>query len=64
MEENMWYFEAYYINMDDDTESKRAIKFDGQFFKNEEEIYIYAMTKAYKEKKKNETLVSLEFVAC
>ena len=60
----MWYFEAFYINMNDDSERRINIKFDGQFFNSEEEIYIYAMTKAYKEKKNHETLVSVEFVAC
>lgn len=60
----MYYFEAHYINMDNDTEIIKTIKFDGQFFDNEKECYIYAMTKAYDMTEKNEILASVEFIAC
>ena len=60
----MYYFEAHYINMDNDAEITKKIKFDGQFFDNEKECYIYAMTKAYDMTEKNEILASVEFLAC
>ena len=60
----MYYFEAHYINMDNDEELTRKIKIEGQFFNNEREIYIYAMTKAYDMTEKNEMLASVEFIAC
>lgn len=60
----MWYFEAYYINMNTFEEITRKIQFDGQFFDNEKECYMYAMSKAYDMAKKNECFSSLEFIAC
>ncbi len=60
----MYYFEAHYINMDNDAEIIKKIKFDGQFFDNEKECYIYAITKAYDMTEKNEMLASVEFIAC
>lgn len=60
----MYYFEAHYINMDNEAEYTKKIKFDGQFFDNEKECYIYAMTKAYDMTEKNEILASVEFIAC
>ena len=60
----MYIFEAHYINMDNDTETVKTIKFDGQFIGNERECYIYAMEKAYDMAEKNELLVNVEFIAC
>lgn len=63
----MWLFEAKYINMDSGEEFIRKIEFDGDnFFNTTKECYLYAMEKALemKQKKKNECLCSLEFVAC
>ena len=60
----MYYFEAHYINMDNDAEIVKTIKFDGQFFDNEKECYMYAMSKAYDMAEKNELFTSLEFIAC
>lgn len=60
----MYYFEAHYINMDNDTKAMKKIQFDGQFFKNEKECYVYAMEKAYNMAEKNELLASVEFIAC
>ena len=60
----MWYFEAHYTNMDTFEEITRKIQFDGQFFSNEKECFIYAMSKAYDMAEKNELLSSVEFIAC
>ena len=60
----MYIFEAHYINMDNNKEETRTIKFDGQFFENEKECYLYAMSKAYDMIRKNECFSSLDFVAC
>lgn len=60
----MWYFEAHYINMNTFEEITRKIQFDGQFFDNEKECYMYAMSKAYDMAEKNECFSSLEFIAC
>lgn len=61
----MYIFEAKYTNMDTNEERKQLIEFDGDnFFDTEKECYIYAMTKAYENKKVNECLVSVEFIAC
>ena len=51
--------------MDTNEEHAKLIEFDGDnFFSIEKECYIYAMTKAYEDKKVNECLVSVEFIAC
>lgn len=61
----MYIFEAHYINMDTNEKRVQSIEFDGgNFFETEKESYIYAMTKAYDNKKENECLVSVEFIAC
>ena len=60
----MYYFEAHYINMDTDEEITKKIVFDGQFFCNDKECYMYAMSKAYDMAEKYETLESLELIAC
>ena len=61
----MYVFEAHYTNMDTNKERTQSIKFDGDnFFNTEKEYYIYAMEKAYNDKKANECLGSVEFIAC
>lgn len=60
----MYLFEAHYINMDNDEEIVRKIEFDGQFFENDKKCYVYAMSKAYELKEKNECLDTVEFIAC
>lgn len=61
----MYIFEAKYTNMDTSEGHTQLIEFDGDnFFDTEKECYIYAMTKAYENKKVNECLVSVEFIAC
>ena len=60
----MYYFEAHYYNADNDVEITKKIVFDGQFFCNEKECYVYAMSKAYDMAEKYETLESLELIAC
>lgn len=61
----MYIFKAKYTNMDTNEEHAKLIEFDGDnFFSIEKECYIYAMTKAYEDKKVNECLVSVEFIAC
>ena len=59
----MYYFEAHYINMDNDAEITKKIVFDGQYF-TDKECYIYAMSKAYDMTEENEMFASLEFIAC
>lgn len=60
----MYIFEAHYTNMDNDEEIARKIEVDSQVVGSDKECYIYAMTKAYENKKANECLVSVEFIAC
>ena len=60
----MYYFEAHYINMDDDVEITKKIVFDGQFLCSEKECYMYAMARAYDMTEENEMFASLEFIAC
>lgn len=61
----MYIFKAKYTNMDTNEERKQSIEFDGDsFFDTEKECYIYAMTKAYENKKVNECLVLVESIAC
>ena len=61
----MYIFIAHYINMGTDQERNQSIKFDGDnFFETEKECYIYAMTKAYEDKRENERLSSVEFLSC
>ena len=60
----MYIFEAHYTNVDTEKEITRKIEVDSQVFDTEKECYIYAMTKAYNDKKANEYLMSIEFIAC
>lgn len=61
----MYIFIAHYINMETDQERKQSIIFDeDNFFETEKECYIYAMTKAYDNKRENECLSSVEFLSC
>ena len=60
----MYYFEAHYINMDNDAEIIKKINFDGQFFDSDKECYLYAMSRAYDMQEENEMFASLEFIAC
>ena len=60
----MYIFEAKYMNMDTNKERIQSIEFDGDnFFDTEKECYVYATTKAYENKKANEYLYSVEFIA-
>ena len=60
----MYYFEAHYINMDNDAEIIKKINFDGQFLGTDKECYLYAMSRAYDMTEENEMFASLEFIAC
>lgn len=61
----MYLFEAKYYDFDSEKEIARKIEFDGDnFFQTEKECYIYAMSKAYDMKQKNECFDSLELIAC
>lgn len=60
----MYIFEAHYTNMDTEEEITRKIEVDSQVIGIEKECYIYAMTKVYENKKANECLASIEFIAC
>lgn len=61
----MYIFEAHYENMDTNEKRVQSIEFDGgNSFDTEKECYVYAMTKAYENKKANECLMSVEFIAC
>lgn len=61
----MYIFIVHYINMETDQKRNHSIKFDGDnFFETEKECYIYAMTKAYDNKRENECLSSVEFLSC
>ena len=58
----MYRFIAHYINMDTDAVITRNIEIDGQFFENEHDIYLYAMSRAYSMKNENELFYSIEFI--
>lgn len=58
----MYIFKASYINMDNNKEITRKIEFDSQFMKNDEEGYMYAMSRAYDLKQENECLGTVEFI--
>lgn len=60
----MYQFAAHYINMDNNKKITRFIGIDCQPFCDEEEIYIYAMRKAYGMRKPEENFVKLEFLYC
>ena len=60
----MYYFEATYFNMDTNENITRKIQLDGQFFGNEKEIYIRAMTMAYEMMNSNECMEKVKFLAC
>lgn len=58
----MYIFEAHYANMN--TNKKRIQSIELTECQTEKECYIHAITKAYDNKKANECLESLEFIAC
>ena len=60
----MYIFEAKYTNMNTEEEITRKIEVVSQVVGIVKECYIYAMTKAYENKKANECLASVEFIAC
>lgn len=60
----MYIFEAHYTNIDTEEEIIRKIEVDSQVVGSDKECYIYAMTKAYNDKKANEYLMSIEFISC
>ena len=57
----MYHFVAHYINMNTDEKIIRIIGIDCQRFCDEEEIFIYAMRKAYDMKNPEECLCYIEF---
>ena len=59
----MYYYEAYYINTDDE-EIMRKISFDGQMFKDEVECTIHAVEIAYSLMRDNEAFCKIELIAC
>ena len=60
----MYCFIATYYDVDADAETKREIKFDGQFLESEKECYMHAMHIAYDGTKSNECFISLELLYC
>ena len=60
----MYYFNAHYTNMDNEMHRIYTISFDGQFFNNEKECYMYAMGMAYDNMTEYESLDYVEFIAC
>ena len=58
----MYIFEAHYANMNTSEKRIQSIKLNE--YQTEKECYIHAITKAYDNKKANECLESLEFIAC
>ena len=59
----MYLFTGNYINME--TDEKRSITFEvgPQFFDSEKDIYKFAISVAFENKKYNEVFDSLEFIA-
>lgn len=60
----MYYFIAHYTNVFTFEEINRGIHFDCQFFENEKECYMYAMSKAYDMTRDNECFCGIEFLGC
>lgn len=60
----MYYFEAHYTNIYTFEKITRKISFDGQFFHEEKECYMLAMSRAYDMAADNEILDGVEFIAC
>lgn len=56
-------FVARYINMDTNQSIFRKIEFNGRYFcVNEKEAYLYAMSRAYDMKRKEERLEYVKFI--
>lgn len=60
----MYLFEANYLDTFQDKEIKRPIRFDGQFFPDEKERCLYAMSEACDMKEEHEIFLSLDFISC
>jgi hypothetical protein len=60
----MYYFVAVYTNMDTLEERELQIQIESQFCESERIVYIIAMEKAYDNRKENESLDKVEFIAC
>ena len=60
----MYSFIAYYTCMDDGRQIAKPIEFDGQFFANEKECWMYAVGKACDLCAENESFDIIELVAC
>ena len=64
---SMYLFVAHYNNTElrhENEEIVREIELDEQQCKSELDVYVLAMTRAYKMKRENECLASLEFISC
>lgn len=60
----MYMFIAHYTNMDTEHEITKEVYFDGQFFANDRECWIYATGKAFDLCEKNECFDSIELLFC
>ena len=60
----MYYFKAHYTNVYTFKGTTKNIQFDGQFFENEKECYLYAMSRAYDLACSDEVLDAVHFIAC
>lgn len=60
----MYGFIAHYENWKTQEKRTQLIEVEEQFFDSEKEIYVYAMSKAYDNRRVGETLNELEFLYC
>lgn len=60
----MYCFWAHYTHIPTEQVITKEIRFDGQFFNNEKECYIYAMGKAYDMKEDCLSLDGIELIYC
>lgn len=60
----MWIFEVEYYHYDEDSLRMLTIEVEEQFFDTNLEIWLYATDRAYANKKDNEGISKIEFIAC
>lgn len=59
----MYLFAGHYINMNTDEKRTISIELDSQFFDSEKDVYKFAISVAFENKKDDEIFDSLEFLA-
>ena len=60
----MYLFLAHYSHVYTGEHTTREIRFDGQFFADDKECYMYAMSQAYDLTGKDECFDAIELISC